>query len=167
MGKESSKLRFGFSKCLSFLTQQRRDRLPNARHQSFLNSIKFGMLLLQATATGFVGVGFLTGCAVHYYDKKNGTEHLWGFGHLKMKAPRPDEGVQALVTGTETLGFAIGAGEEEYHIGVGWDYRRRIVISSNATVRLEWPNGDFFNVRVGTVPPFATNSLATQNKLNP
>ncbi len=25
-----------------------------------------------------------TGCAVHYYDQATGTEHLWGFGHLKM-----------------------------------------------------------------------------------
>ena len=108
---------------------------------------------------------FTPGCAVHYYDRTSGTEHLWGFGHLKMKAAPPNEGVQALVKGIETLGVNLGAGQEDYHIGLGWDYRRRIVISSNAAVRLEWPNGDFFNVRVGTAPPFAT--LPSKNKTNP
>lgn len=103
---------------------------------------------------------FLAGCAVHYYDPKTGTEHLWGLGHMKMKAAPPNEGVLSLVKGTETLGFNLSAGREDYHLGVGWDYRRRIVVSSNAAVRLEWPNGDFFNVRVGTAPPFATNAAA-------
>lgn len=108
-----------------------------------------------------------TGCALQYYDKKTGTEHLWGFGHLKMKAAPPNEGVQAVVKGTETFGFNLAAGQEDYHIGLGWDYRRRIVISSNAAVRLEWPSSDFFRVRVGTVPPFATNSNSNQTKLHP
>jgi hypothetical protein len=104
-----------------------------------------------------------TGCAVHYFDKQTGTEHLWGFGHLKMNAGPPSEGVQAVVKGTSTLGFNLATGSDDYGIGVGWDYRRRIVISSNATVRLEWPNGDFFNIRVGTTPPFATDAAAGKN----
>ena len=108
-----------------------------------------------------------TGCAVHYYDRETGTDHLWGFGHMKMKAAPPNEGVQATVKGIETLGFNVGAGLEEYHIGLGWDCRRRILISSNASVRLEWPNGDFFNMRVGTAPPFATNSLSCKVKTSP
>ncbi len=103
------------------------------------------------------------GCAVHYYDTKSGTEHLWGFGHMKMKAPPPNEGVQTVVKGTETLGLSLGAGQEDCHVGLGWDYRRRLSVSSNATVRLEWPTGDFFNVRVGTVPPFATQSTTGKN----
>jgi hypothetical protein len=109
---------------------------------------------------------FASGCAVHYFDTKSGTEHLWGFGHMKMKVVPPNEGVQAVVKGTETLGFNLAAGQEDYHIGLGWDYRRRIVVSSNAAVRLEWPNGDFFNVRVGTIPPFATNSSPNNAKTN-
>lgn len=50
MGKENSKLRFGFPKCLSFLTRHRCDCLPRARHQGFFSFIKSGMLLLQAIA---------------------------------------------------------------------------------------------------------------------
>src|SRR6266436_4608628 len=70
-----------------------------------------------------------SGCSVHYYDKQTGTEHLWGFGHMKMKIESPNEGVQAVVKGTETLGFNLAAGQEDYNIGLGWDYRRRMVIS--------------------------------------
>lgn len=98
------------------------------------------------------------GCAVHYYDKSTATEHLWGFGHFKMKAAPPNEGVLAFVNGVETLGFDLGLGQEDRHISVGWDLSRRITISSNAAVRLEWPNGDFFRVRVGTAPPFRSSS---------
>ncbi len=105
----------------------------------------------------------LTGCALHYYDTRSGTEHVWGVGHMKMKVSPPNEGVQAVVKGTETLGLSLAAGQEDYHIDLGWDYRRRIVVASNAMVRLEWPNGDFFNVRAGTAPPFAANSSATNS----
>lgn len=109
----------------------------------------------------------LTGCAVHYYDRKTGAEHLWGFGHLKMKIPPPSEGVQAVVRGHETLGLDIGGGEDDYRIALGWQRRRQIVVSSNAAVRFEWPNGDFFNVRVGTLPPWATNSSANDSQSTP
>jgi len=83
---------------------------------------------------------------------------------MKMKMAAPNEGVQALVKGTETIGFNLSAGREDYHIGLGWDSRRRILISSNAAVRLEWPNADFFNLRVGTIPPFATNLPPNKEK---
>jgi hypothetical protein len=46
----------------------------------------------------------------------------------------------------------------------GWDNRRRIVMGSNASLSLEWPNSSFFNVRVGTTPPFATNFANLKNK---
>lgn len=106
-----------------------------------------------------------TGCALHYFDPKSGTEHLWGFGHLKMKAAPPAEGVQAVVKGTESIGLDLGAGRDDYRVAAGWYSRRQITISSNAAVRLEWPNADFFNVRVGTQPPWATN--APETKANP
>lgn len=100
----------------------------------------------------------VNGCAVHYYDPKSGTEHLWGFGHMQLKVAPPAEGVQAVVKGTESLGLDIGAGQDDYRIALGWHRRRQIVVGSNAAVRFEWPNGDFFNTRVGALPPWATNS---------
>ncbi|MFT4589665.1 MAG: hypothetical protein ACI8QF_003782, partial [Limisphaerales bacterium] len=48
-----------------------------------------------------VSLAFASGCAVHYYDKETGTEHLWGFGHLRMKAEPSEDGVvRAVMTGT-------------------------------------------------------------------
>ena len=125
--------------------------------------------LRKADVTHAVTLAFLlplTGCAIRYYDKQSGTEHLWGFGHMKMKVAPPDEGVQAVVKGTSSLGLDIGAGQDDYRIAAGWYSRRQIIVSSNAAVRFEWPNGDFFKVRVGTLPPFATNSFLNDTKSN-
>ena len=123
-------------------------------------SPSFALLLL----AGFAISSLLTGCAVHYFDPKSGTEHLWGFGHLKMKALPSNEGLQAIVKGTETLGLNLAAGPDDYHIGVGWNYYRRMDISSNAAVRIEWPTSDFFNIRIGTKPPFMTNATDSLGK---
>src|SRR5712691_2685924 len=120
---------------------------PPARRRVVLDGRRLGDVLrkifkVQMDAKSVIGTaGFAllaagsTGCAVHYYEKSTGTEHLWGFGHLKMKFAPPSEGVQAVVRGTETLGFNLAAGQEDYQVGLGWDYRRRIVIGSNAAVR--------------------------------
>jgi hypothetical protein len=102
-----------------------------------------------------------TGCAVHYYDPRTGTEHLWGFGHMKMKSAPVDASATAVVSGVQTLGLSVGAGRDEAHITAGWDNRRRIILSTNASVSLLWPDEDFFNVRVGTTPPFITNTTQT------
>jgi hypothetical protein len=107
-----------------------------------------------------VCLGITSGCALHYYDSKTGTEHLWGIGHQKMKVIPHREGVQAVIKGTESLGVSIGHGAEGGHFTAGWDYRRRIDVGSNAAVRLEWPTGDYFNFRVGTKPPFLTNAVS-------
>lgn len=105
-----------------------------------------------------------TGCAIHYYDKRTGTEHVWGLAHMRMKSAPVDDGIGAVVTGVETHGLSVGLGSQESHVTAGWDNRRRIVMGSNAAVRLEWPNSSFFNVRVGTAPPFTTNFSTLKNK---
>jgi len=98
------------------------------------------------------------GCAVHYYDAKSGTENVWGLGHVKMKVTPERESVQAVVRGAQMIGFYVGAERENCYLGLGWDNRREIsVTTSNSSVRLEWPDSDFFNVRVGSLPPFLTN----------
>lgn len=48
------------------------------------------------------------GCACHYYDSKTGTEHIWGFGHMMMKATAQSEGVKSIVRGNELIGFGAG-----------------------------------------------------------
>lgn len=111
----------------------------------------------------------LTGCAVHYYDPKTGTEHLWGFGHLKMRAvPRQSEHPPftnapiAYVTGVRTLGLNLGAGQEFAGLAAGWDSRSRVVIvAENAHFCLLWPTNtiwwpyglrDLFTLRIGDPP---------------
>lgn len=95
------------------------------------------------------------GCAVHYYDEKTATEHLWGFGHMKMKLSVPQEGVKAAIKGTEIYGIGISKGKEDLFLMGGWSRQTEVeVIDENASVRIEWPTNNFYNIRVGTRPPF-------------
>ena len=97
----------------------------------------------------------LSGCAIQYYDRASGTDHLWGFGHLKMKATPPQEGVRATIKGTEVLGVGLAVGREDYFLSTGWNNQRKLsVIDTNTCIRLEWPSSDLFRVRIGTnFPP--------------
>jgi hypothetical protein len=112
-----------------------------------------------------VTIVFASGCAVHYYDKETGTEHLWGFGHLRMKAaPSNDAVVRSVVTGTETLGFSVSAGEENRGIGLGYDNRKKMNVLDDASVALEFPTNslpwrrmNLFDARVGAAPPWITH----------
>lgn len=123
----------------------------------------FHIRLRPTTATlGLLGLSVLSGCGIHYYDAKTGTEHLWGFGHLRMRVQPPDEGVQAVVKGYSIAGAKVGGSQEDYGISVGYDSRRIILITAtNAAFGLEWPTASFFNVRVGgTNPPFLSRPIA-------
>lgn len=114
------------------------------------------LLFCHAALALFAVPAVLSGCAVHYYDPATGTEHLWGLGHMRMKAAPVAQGLESVVAGTSSAGVSLGAGREDYYLTAGWDYRRRIVIGTNAAFALDWPNADFFNVRVGTNPPYLT-----------
>jgi hypothetical protein len=95
------------------------------------------------------------GCALHYYDRKSGTEHVWGIGHLRMKAaPVVGTNVESVISGASIAGVSLGVGREDYYLTAGWDYRRRVVLGTNAALALEWPRADFYNLRIGTNPPF-------------
>lgn len=93
----------------------------------------------------------VSGCAVHYYDPKTGAEHIWGVGYMVMKASVPREGHQAIVRGTEVLGMALGNVGGQGYFTFGWEKRQQVeIVDENTAIRLEWPKGDFFNVRVGS-----------------
>lgn len=102
-----------------------------------------------------------SGCAVHYYDKATGIEHLWGVGHMKMAVHPSNEGACAFVKGTQTLGLGLGLGQTDYYLTAGWDSQRYVTVANNSSVRFEWPTADFFNVRVGT--NFPTTCCSTKN----
>ena len=119
---------------------------------------------------------FVTGCALHYYDTETGTEHIWGIGHMKMKATKPDEGLQAVIHGTDIVGVSLGKADKHGYFTVGWNRLQYIdVLKESTSIRLEWPDNSFFNVRVGSefpldpifslgTPPEGTDSKSTKNK---
>lgn len=94
------------------------------------------------------------GCAIHYFDPTTGTEHLWGLGHMKMKVAAPNEGLKAVVHGTEVVGLAAGALKQHGYLSVGFQRRQRLdILGEDTAIRLEWPDSDFFSVRVGSEFP--------------
>ena len=108
----------------------------------------------------------IPGCALHYFDSKTGTEHVWGFGHMQMKAAAPNEGLQALIRRTDTLGLGLGRLEDQGYLTVGWGSRQRLdIIAEDTAIRLEWPDNDLFNVRVGSEFPavFVQEETTDQN----
>lgn len=115
------------------------------------------MRTLKKTMTTFV-IALLSfslhGCAIHYFDPETGTEHLWGIGHMRMKAAAPNEGLKALVRGTETMGVGLGSIDGQGYLTLGWQRRQRLdILDENTAIRLEWPDSDFFSVRVGSEFP--------------
>lgn len=117
----------------------------------------------------------LCGCTIRYCDTKNETVHVWGFGHLKMRAvplkgdhPPYTNAAIAFVTGVRTLGFTVGAGDDYRGFSAGWDSRSRLVITSeDAQFSLIWPTNslrlpndlkDLFTVYVKTNFPWITNT---------
>lgn len=97
----------------------------------------------------------LPGCSVHYYDEDTGNEHLWGFGHMVMRVSEPNEGVQARVGQTRTLGLSAGHHPDASHMTLGWHNETRLyAINPETSVRFEWPDNRLFNVRVGSLPPW-------------
>lgn len=94
------------------------------------------------------------GCAIHYYEEETGVEHIWGFGHMKMKAAKPNEGLQAVVHGTDVVGVGIGKADKHGYFTIGWQRLEFIqILKESTSVRLEWPDSTFGNVRVGSEFP--------------
>jgi hypothetical protein len=110
-------------------------------------------------------VGFVSGCAVHYFDKKTGTEHIWGFGHMKMKVAPEEEGLQAIVRGTDVLGVSTGSADKQAYLTLGWHRLQRLdIVTESTAVRLEWPDSNFVNIRVGSSFPGVPDELNTRQK---
>ena len=53
-----------------------------------------------------------SGCAIKHYDASTGTEHLWGFGHLKMKAA-PSAGIVKTRTDGQRLLVYTNSGQAQ------------------------------------------------------
>ena len=90
------------------------------------------------------------GCAIHYYDPETKAEHIYGIGHMVMKAEPSNSRKIAVVNGVNTLGFGVGTLSDGAYMGAGWSSRRHIrVLDNTEDLQLIWPNADWFNLRVG------------------
>ena len=93
-------------------------------------------------------------CAIYYRDADSGAEHIWGFGHLAMKATPPLDGKQTVVRRATLAGVALGIDDGSLGVSVGWDQRERIdVFDESTAVTIERPpSNDFFYFKIGTYP---------------
>lgn len=97
-----------------------------------------------------------SGCAVHYYDAKTGTAHLWGIGHMKMRVvPAVDDSrVQAVAVGIQTIGLRLDANQHTSGINLGYDNSSFVyVVASDTSLRLDEVKNDPFTLQLGVQPP--------------
>ncbi len=96
----------------------------------------------------------LAGCAVHYSDSSTGAEHIWGFGHMVMKATVPNEGKKAIVRGVSLFGVGLGVEEGSPFLILGWEERQRVdIVDENTTISLDGFHNDFLRLRIGSKFP--------------
>lgn len=96
-----------------------------------------------------------SGCAFYYHDSTTATDHVWGFGHLAIKAIPPNEGKQALLQRATLTGIAIGLDNGSFGFSAGWDRREHMHIYQEdvaITIRRH-PADDFWLIKLGTYPP--------------
>jgi hypothetical protein len=95
------------------------------------------------------------GCAVHYFDAENNTEHIWGVGHMAMKVGAPNEGLKAVGCRTDVVGVGVGSLQKDVHFELGWGAHQRVeIVDCDTALWLAWPRGSFYNVRFGSGVPF-------------
>lgn len=112
-------------------------------------AIRVGLVLALGTSSCL-----LQACALHYFDPKTGAEHVFGFGHLVMKATVNEDCTEAVLLGRDLLGISAGRDEEGVQLALGWSRSRRVrVLDEDGLLLVEWPNADLVNARIGTALP--------------
>lgn len=96
----------------------------------------------------------MVGCAIYYRDSESGAEHIWGFGHLAMKATPPLDGKKALIRKATLTGIGLGLDDGSFGVSVGWNQRERIIIyDGNTALTIQRPpSNDFFDFKIGSYP---------------
>lgn len=96
----------------------------------------------------------LTGCAVVYSDQSTGTVHVWGVGHIAMRATASNEGKQGIVRAVSACGVSTGVWDHEPFITVGWERKQRVdIVDSDTVIRIEQAGADLMNINIGSRPP--------------
>ncbi|MCF8050032.1 MAG: hypothetical protein K9L59_02260 [Desulfobacterales bacterium] len=78
---------------------------------------------------------------------------------MKMRVLVPEEGLQAIVHGTDTIGITLGRVPQQTYFAAGWHRLQFIDIAKEDTsIRLEFPSKGFFGVAVGSMYPLPENA---------
>lgn len=106
------------------------------------------------------------GCALHYYDQETQAEHIFGFGHMVMKAQDAGQDRVAVVRGKTTFGLSTGTDDNGGNLTAGWSSNRSInILQPDTSVELIWPTNDFLNIRIGQPFEGQTHITAKTNSL--
>ena len=91
-------------------------------------------------------------CAFYYVDS-HGATHVYGVGHLAMKALAPQEETKAVLEEMTLYGVAAGVREGQPSLSVGFEnLQRMVIVDEDTAVRIDWPDASFFGIRVGSNP---------------
>lgn len=94
-------------------------------------------------------------CAIVYRDAETGAVHLWGIGHLTMRATVPDDGKKAVIEGVTMCGVATGLWDGAPFVLVGWERRQSVqVVDADTAFTIELPNSpsDLLPISVSGAP---------------
>ncbi len=64
---------------------------------------------------------------MRYSDSRNGAEHLWGFGNLRLSCVT-NSSLATVVTGCRVPGICIEIGSENFGLSLGWLERQRLQV---------------------------------------
>jgi len=105
---------------------------------------------LKVFILSLIGLFFLNGCSLHYYDPKTKAEHVYGIGHMVMKVQDAGDNRVAIIKGFSSIGVSGGTNDEGAYFGAGWSSHRNIqILEPNTKLDLLWPSSDFLNLRIG------------------
>jgi len=112
-----------------------------------------------------ISTSITSGCAIHYFDKNNNIEHIWGFGHIAFKHQKTEDGLKSISYRIDITGVSLGKLEREYYLTIGWNARQQIeILDKNTQLCFSWPYGSFYNVRIGSNYPLFTNGCQSEYK---
>lgn len=110
----------------------------------------------------------LPACAVHYHDARTGTDHLWGFGHLKTRASAPEGDVKAVMMGIQTFGAGVSIGGSNPGIMAGYQGTSVLTaVCADAALIVEGPSADPFLFEIRSISPDREEANPRQQNNNP
>jgi hypothetical protein len=84
---------------------------------------------------------------------------------MSMKISPPNEGLQAVVRATSILGLSLGRTLDRTYLTLGYDSEQQTdIVAESTSVRLEWPDSDLFNLRVGSNWPVTRSGWFSRNR---